>query len=153
MDSDKRIYIRDKRSPIPSSEVTSRVMSSIKAKNTKPEMILRKLLWKSGLRGYRLHWKGVEGRPDIAYPGKKIAIFINGCYWHRCPKCDLPIPKTNADFWKTKFSRNVARDAYKKKVLEDQEWKILTFWECDIKENPTTLVPQVKIAIKIVDKK
>ena len=83
-------YIRDKRSPKPLSESTSKVMSANKAKNTKPEIALRKALWSEGYKGYRLNWKNVPGRPDIAYPGKKIAIFVNGCYWHRCPKCDLP---------------------------------------------------------------
>ena len=103
-------YSRDKRSPTPSSESTSKVMSANKAKDTKPEIKLRKILWKEGIRGYRLNWKKAPGRPDIAFPGRKIAIFINGCYWHRCPKCDLPLPKSNVQFWKDKFDNNIARD-------------------------------------------
>ena len=103
-------YLRDKRSPTPSSESTSKVMSANKSKDTKPEIKLRKILWKEGIRGYRLNWKKAPGRPDIAFPGRKIAIFINGCYWHRCPKCELPLPKSNVQFWKDKFDNNIARD-------------------------------------------
>ena len=126
-------YSRDKRSPKPLSESTSKVMSANKAKNTKPEILLRKALWEKGIRGYRLNWKKAPGRPDIAFPGKKIAIFINGCYWHRCPKCDLPLPKSNVQFWKDKFDKNIARDKKKNKELLDLGWNVLVFWECDIK--------------------
>ena len=126
-------YSRDKRSPKPLSESTSKVMSANKAKNTKPEILLRKALWEEGVRGYRLNWKKAPGRPDIAFPGKKIAIFINGCYWHRCPKCDLPLPKSNVQFWKDKFDKNIARDKKKNKELLDLGWHVLVFWECDIK--------------------
>ena len=87
-------YIRDKRSPKPSSKTISKVMSANKAKDTKPELKLRKALWNEGLKGYRLNWKHVPGRPDIAFDGRKIAIFIHGCYRHRCPESDLPLPKS-----------------------------------------------------------
>jgi len=140
-------YIRDKRSPEPSSSIASKVMSSIQAKNTKPEIIFRKLLWKNGIRGYRLHWKNVAGRPDISFPGKKIAIFINGCYWHRCPKCNLPIPKSNAAFWESKFHKNVRRDKEKREILESLGWMVFVFWECEIKENPFPLIKEVKSSI------
>jgi DNA mismatch endonuclease (patch repair protein) len=84
-------------------------MRSNKGKNTSPEISMRKALRDNGASGYRLHWK-VPGKPDIAYPGRKIAIFVNGCFWHRCPRCDLPLPKSNTGFWTGKFERNVARD-------------------------------------------
>lgn len=73
-------YIRDGRAPIPEKEATSHIMSSIKDRNTKPELILRKALWYNGVKGYRKHWKKVPGRPDIAFPGKKLAVFVNGCF-------------------------------------------------------------------------
>ncbi|MBT6568273.1 MAG: hypothetical protein HON19_05160 [Flavobacteriales bacterium] len=78
-------YTRDGRAPIPDKEITSRLMSSIKDKNTKPELAIRKAMWNNGVKGYRLHWKKVPGKPDIAFPSKKVAIFVNRCYWHRCP--------------------------------------------------------------------
>jgi len=126
-------YLRDGRAPIPESEVTSRVMSANKGKNTKPELILRQLLWDSGLRGYRLHWKKAPGRPDIAYPGRKLAIFVNGCYWHRCPHCELPLPKSNTKWWKEKFERNTERDKRKLAALEEAGWRTLVVWECEMK--------------------
>ena len=129
----RKKYIRDKRSPKPLSEATSKVMSANRAKDTKPEILFRKVLWANGIRGYRLNWRKAPGRPDIAFPGKKIAIFINGCYWHRCPYCKLPLPKTNTKFWKEKFDRNIARDKKKNKQLLDLGWNVLVFWECDIK--------------------
>ena len=128
-------YIRDGRAPIPVKETTSRVMSANKAKNTKPEIMLRKALFHNGLRGYRLHWKKAPGRPDIAYPGKKIAIFVNGCYWHRCPHCKPSFPKSNVEFWMNKFEKNKERDKRKKAELEEAGWKYFVFWECEIKEN------------------
>ena len=137
-------YIRDKRSPRPLKESTSKVMSANKAKNTKPERLVRKALWDNGVRGYRLNWKKAPGKPDIAFPGKKIAIFINGCFWHRCPKCDLSLPKSNIEFWKEKFERNIARDKRKNEELFDFGWKVLTLWECKLKEDLGRQILKVK---------
>lgn len=128
-------YIRDGRAPIPEKESTSKVMSANKGKNTKIEVVFRKLLFHNGFRGYRIHWKNAPGRPDIVFPGKKMAIFIHGCFWHRCPICNLPLPKTNTEFWKTKFSMNQDRDARKIEQLNDLGWKTVVIWECEIKRN------------------
>lgn len=130
-----RNYIRDGRAPIPENESTSKVMSSIKGKNTKPEVMLRKYLWNNGIRGYRLHWKKVPGRPDIAFPGKRLAIFVNGCFWHRCPICSPALPKSNTEFWRDKFDKNVQRDEVKNNELKKLGWKVMTIWECQIKSN------------------
>jgi len=99
-------YIRDGRSPIPKSENTSKVMSANKAKDTKPELKVRMKLFQEGLRGYRIHYKKAPGSPDICFTTKKMAILIHGCFWHRCPKCKLPLPKSNTEFWQKKFSNN-----------------------------------------------
>lgn len=125
-------YIRDGRAPIPKSETTSRIMSKIRAKNTKPEILLRKALWKEGCRGYRLHWKKAPGRPDICFPGKKVAIFVHGCFWHRCPHCKPSMPKTHKKFWQEKFQNNKERDKKKIKALKKQGWEVLTIWECQL---------------------
>ncbi|KXK00876.1 MAG: T/G mismatch-specific endonuclease [Acidobacteria bacterium OLB17] len=108
-------------------------MSANRSKNTKPEMLLRRSLWRANLRGYRLHYKRVPGRPDISYVSKKVAIFVHGCFWHRCPKCNYPLPKTNTQFWQTKFDSNVERDRRKKADLTRLGWKVVTVWECDLK--------------------
>ncbi len=110
-------------------------MQGNKAKDTKPELILRKALRHSGMIGYRLHWKKAPGRPDLSYPGRKLAVFVHGCYWHRCPHCQLSLPKSHQEFWKAKFEANVARDEKKQKELLDQGWKFCVIWECEIKKD------------------
>jgi len=141
-------YIRDGRAPIPEKESTSRVMSANKAKNTKPELILRRTLFKNGLRGYRIHWNRLPGHPDIAFTKKKIAIFVNGCFWHRCPYCAPSYPKSNQDFWENKFRENKARDEKKKTMLEQMGWKVFVFWECQIKADPMSVANNLKKYIK-----
>ncbi len=137
-------YLRDGRAPIPLKESTSKVMRANKAKNTTPEITLRRLLSIKGIKGYRLNWKKAIGRPDIAFPGRKIAIFINGCYWHRCPYCKPSFPKTHKAFWREKFTKNKLRDKEKISILRQNGWKVLTIWECQIKKRPIQSVLRVK---------
>jgi len=137
-------YLRDGRAPIPESEVTSRVMSRIRGKDTKPEFVLRRALREVGAPGYRLHWKKAPGRPDIAYPGRKLAVFVHGCYWHRCPHCSPSIPKTHTDFWQKKFARNQERDARKLRELEDAGWEVIVLWECEIKKDSVGSAMNIK---------
>ena len=127
-------YIRDGRAPTPENESISRLMSANKAKNTTPELLVRKYLWKDGFRGYRLNYKKVVGRPDIAFSKKNIAIFVHGCFWHRCPICDLELPKSNRGFWKEKFRKNRERDKKKIDTLENNGWRTFVIWECQTKE-------------------
>lgn len=110
-------------------------MQGNKRSDTKPELIVRKALRKAGLTGYRLQWKKVPGRPDIAFPGRKVAIFVNGCFWHRCPRCHPSMPKRNTEFWVAKFDRNVARDALAIKKLHDMGWTPIVIWECELKKD------------------
>jgi len=137
-------YVRDKRSPKPKSETVSKVMRANRPENTKPEIALRKKLWQNGLSGYRLHYKKAAGKPDIAYVSKKIAIFVHGCFWHRCPDCDLPMPKTNIDFWEQKFRKNKERDERKIKELKTAGWKVFIIWECQLKQQSEKLIRQLK---------
>lgn len=126
-------YIRDKRSPIPEKEITSKIMSAIKGKNTLPEKIFRKKLWNEGLIGYRLHKNNMPGNPDIIFSRKKVAIFVNGCFWHRCPYCKLSIPKSHKSYWKDKFIKNVDRDKKNYELLTNDGWLVCVVWECKIK--------------------
>ena len=137
-------FQRDGRAPIPESETTSHVMSANRGKNTGPELLLRKSLRDVGEPGYRIHWKKAPGRPDIAYPGKRVAIFVNGCFWHRCPHCNPSTPKTHQEFWQVKFTRNVERDRKRKESLENDGWTVLTFWECQIRNNPRCVALKIK---------
>ncbi len=120
--------------PAPSSAATTNVMKANKGTNTKPELLMRRRLREAGLTGYRLHWK-VPGRPDIAWPGKRTALFINGCFWHRCPHCQLPLPKSNVEYWLVKFETNQERDARNIAALEEAGWNVHVVWECQLKKN------------------
>ena len=139
-------FMRDGREPVPASEGTSRSMRSNKGRDTRPEIVLRKALRGAGLSGYRLHWK-VPGRPDIAYPGRKVAVFVNGCFWHRCPVCDLPLPKSNTGFWKAKFEANAERDLRVTHALEADGWIVVTVWECEIRRDLSSAVRCVEDAV------
>lgn len=143
----EKLYIRDRRSPDPKDERTSYTFSRIKAKNTKPEVTLRKKLWESGIKGYRVHYKSLPGRPDILFKKAKLAIFVNGCFWHRCPYCNLPIPKNNSIFWKDKFDKNKLRDKTKIEKLNELGYKVITFWECQIKEDICMIINLIKEAL------
>jgi len=109
-------------------------MQGNRARDTAPELKLRRLLREAGYPGYRLHWKKVPGHPDIVYPGRKIAIFVNGCFWHRCPHCNPATPKSNTAFWEAKFEANRERDARKTRQLEAMDWVVVTVWECEIRQ-------------------
>ena len=128
-----RHYIRDGRAPIPTNERTSRTMSAIRAKNTKPELLVRKMLLSAGVNRYRLHPKNVPGRPDIAFSKAKLAIFVNGCFWHGCPYCKLKLPKTHRVFWRNKITANKLRDARKNHELKKSGWRSLTIWTCRLR--------------------
>lgn len=127
-----RTFKRDKRSPVPSSDKISYIMSTIKQKNTKPEMAIRRALFALGIKGYRLHLSKIPGKPDLAFVSKKLAIFIHGCFWHRCPYCNLPTPKSNTTYWLEKFEKNVSRDGKKIQALKELNWDIVVIWECQI---------------------
>ncbi|TSC85593.1 MAG: DNA mismatch endonuclease, patch repair protein [Parcubacteria group bacterium Gr01-1014_8] len=123
-------------------------MSAIRAKNTKPELLVRKVFRKVGIRGYRLHWNKVAGRPDIVFPKKKVAVFVHGCYWHGCPHCKLTLPKTHRAFWRAKFKRNKERDAHKTKDLRKLGWRVLTVWEHQIKKDADQIAARVVKALR-----
>ena len=129
--------------PKASSEAIRKTMKSNKGTNTKPELEFRKRLWESGIRGYRINYKKLPGSPDICFTRWKLAIFINGCFWHRCPYCKPNLPKKNASFWKQKFSDNIERDKRVRNELEYAGWKVLTVWECKAKKDLTNQVQRV----------
>ena len=135
-------------SPPASSEVTSKTMKANIARDTGPELTMRRALRDIGLLGYRLNWKGAPGRPDIAYPNHRVAIFVHGCFWHRCPYCKPSLPKTHTDFWRRKFERNVTRDRRKIAALKKRGWKVFVFWECQIKKDSIRLASKARGYVK-----
>jgi len=112
------------------SEQRSAVMRRVRSKNTKPELAVRSALHRRGLR-YRLH-RDMPGRPDIVFPGAKVAVFVHGCFWHLhdCPK-GQNAPKTRVEFWQSKRQQTRARDERIQRELEGAGWRVLTIWECE----------------------
>lgn len=137
------------------NNVYSYVMSRIKGKNTKPEVLVRKYLYNQGFR-YRLNVKGIVGSPDIVFKKYKTVIFVNGCFWHGHEECgSFKPPKTNADFWVKKINRNRERDLQVKQTLINQGWNVITIWECMLKKKnrENTLNGLLLLLSKIVIKR
>lgn len=127
-------YTRDSRSPVPKNVRTSYLMSKVRSSGTTPELVVRKLLSSNKIRGYRLNNSKVSGTPDICLTRAKIAIFIHGCFWHRCPTCALTLPRHNRKFWSEKFKANKIRDRRNRHLLKNEGWEVITLWECEIKK-------------------
>ena len=126
-----------------SEEKRSEVMSLIRSKNTKPEKIVRSMLYYMGLR-FRRHRRDLPGRPDIVLPKYGLAIFVHGCFWHFHQGCrDGKIPQSNQDYWEPKLKRNVKRDKDSLAALKDAGWNTLVIWECEVKKQ----LPQVQLKI------
>jgi len=109
-------------------------MRHIKSKDTKPELILRALLREAGFPGYRLHRPDLPGKPDIAFIGRKKAIFVHGCFWHQHGCGKYKMPESRKDYWLPKLRNNVERDRKHKEELQAIGWSVLTVWECEFKD-------------------
>jgi DNA mismatch endonuclease (patch repair protein) len=122
-------------------------MSRIRGKDTSPELKIRKKLYSQGLRGYRVHYQ-LPGRPDITFTRYRIAVFIDGCYWHKCPEC-FTEPQTRREFWMNKINRNVERDKEINLLLESDGWHVLRFWEHQVRKDAQSVVDMIYNAIQI----
>lgn len=112
----------------------SRLMRGVAQADTAPELIVRRVAHSLGLR-FRLHGRGLPGRPDIVFPRRRTVIFVHGCFWHHHVSCTrATIPKTNTSFWLEKFSANIARDERKRVELEALGWRVIVVWECETKD-------------------
>lgn len=121
------------------TETRSKNMAAIKNKNTKPELLVRKYLHAAGYR-YRLHY-GIKGKPDIVFPKQKVALFVNGCFWHGHTCQYMVMPKTNTGFWHKKINSNIERDRKNQEILKSEGWHVIILWECRLrpKEKEKTL--------------
>lgn len=123
----------------------SRIMAAIRCRDTGCELVLRRALWRHGLRGYRTRAK-VAGHPDVAYVSRRVAVFVDGCFWHRCPMCYRPA-RHRAEFWDSKIARNVARDREVTHAWQDAGWIVLRFWEHEVRANVEHCVMAVAAAL------
>ena len=123
-----------------SPELRRRTMQAVRSKNTRPELLVRRLLHANGYR-YRLHSNKLPGCPDLVFPGRKKVLFIHGCWWHGhdCQRGSR-VPKTNVVYWTKKVIRNRNRDADSRKQLEAQGWKVLAIWECELNDESSALM-------------
>jgi DNA mismatch endonuclease (patch repair protein) len=119
------------------AQTRSRMMGGIRGKDTQPELRLRRALHALGFR-YRLHVKGLPGRPDMVFPKYRAVVFVHGCFWHghECPV--FRWPKTRPEFWRAKIEGNRARDARQIQALMDDGWRVAVVWECDLRQPATT---------------
>lgn len=117
-----------------SPEDRRKTMRSIKSAHTRPERRLRALLSAMKYSGWRLNPQDIPGKPDIAFIDKKVAIFVDGCFWHGCPICNRPIPVTNRAYWEIKIQGNIDRDKNYDKHLRGIGWKVIRIWEHEIKK-------------------
>ena len=133
--------------PLSPAERSER-MSLVRSRDTKPEVTVRQFLHAAGLR-YRLHRRIAGARPDIIFPGRRIAVFVHGCMWHQHPDpaCKLArMPKSRLEFWRPKLEGNRARDERQRVSLEDAGWTALTVWECQVRDlgRLATLVDKIR---------
>lgn len=124
-------------------EKRSQIMSKIRSKNTKPELKIKKML-----RGTYLRFqpKNISGKPDFASKSKKIAVFIDGCFWHGCRKC-RSIPESNKEFWEDKIRYNKKRDRKNTRLLKNGGYTVLRFWEHEVNKNPDSVLKSIKEAM------
>jgi DNA mismatch endonuclease (patch repair protein) len=117
-------------------------MASIRSSDTRPERLLRSALWREGLRGFRCHWPGPGGRIDIAFTRWKVAILVDGCFWHGHPSKWQP--GRWEGYWNEKIKRNIARDRRHDQALTDAGWRVLRFWDLDVEHDPSAVVERVR---------
>ena len=129
---------------IVSKKKRSQMMAGIKSKNTKPELVIRKLLFNAGYR-YRLNKPTLGVKPDLVLKKWNLCIFVNGCFWHRHTGCKLAsIPKSNHEFWEKKFKQNISRDEKNYKLLKKNGWNVGIIWECSIRNKKININTLIK---------
>lgn len=122
----------------------SHLMSQVRGKNTKPELIVRSFLHRNGYR-FRLHVRSLPGTPDIVLPKYKTVIDVRGCYWHRHKGCKkTTTPSTNVEFWQKKFAENIARDQRTETELRKLGWRVIVIWDCEIPKKLSNILQQLQ---------
>jgi DNA mismatch endonuclease (patch repair protein) len=138
--AERSLTATDPRNPHPTSLNARISMIGNVGRGTSPEVALRAALRAAGARGYRLN-RRIEGvRPDIVFGPAHIAVFVHGCFWHRCATCRHPLPRSHRDFWLAKFRRNRQRDRQKRTRLERAGWRVIEVWEHEVRDDLARVV-------------
>jgi DNA (cytosine-5)-methyltransferase 1 len=143
----KRPVGRPKKVRLETPQLRSRIMRAVKSSNTSVEKILRKALCSVGLRGYRLHDARVPGTPDVVFRRQRVAVFVDGCFWHGCPKCYRE-PQSKKEYWRMKVRRNIERDNTVNSACFDAGWRVVRFWEHDVIGAPARAASAVLRAVR-----
>lgn len=133
------------KSPPASSAGRQRIMASIRSRDTRPERLLRKALWDAGVRGWRCDWRGPGGRVDIAFTRWKVAVFVDGSFWHGHPSKWQP--DRWKGYWDEKIKRNIARDARHNAALRDAGWLVIRVWDFEVEHEPAALAARIRAAL------
>lgn len=135
-----------------SKERRSWNMSRIRGADTKPEVLVRSWLFRDGFR-FRKNDRRLPGAPDVVLPRYKVVIFVNGCFWHRHRGCRYAyMPKSRIDFWTKKFAQNTVNDKLNRDRLEAMGWKVITIWECELKENMNEVMGNIETILKTISR-
>lgn len=129
-----------------SKETRSRVMARIRSKDTRPELLLRRALWAEGVRGWRLHPKALPGRPDLAFTRSRVAVFVDGRFWHGHP--DFFTPGKSGEYWDAKITRTQERDRAANDALASAGWTVLRFWDFEVERELDWCVHRVAEALR-----
>jgi DNA mismatch endonuclease (patch repair protein) len=124
----------------------SEIMRRVRGRDTSPERLLRKALWAQGLRGYRLNVRKLQGCPDVVFSRARVAVFVDGCFWHGCPK-HCRMPSSNRQYWDRKIGRNVERDKRHARELRKAGWTVIRLWEHQVRESLGRCAARVERAV------
>jgi DNA mismatch endonuclease, patch repair protein len=127
-------------------EQRSRIMAAIGSRNTKPELTLRRALWAAGVRGWRCHYKRAPGTPDLAWPRRRIAVFVDGALWHGHPSRYKP--GRSGKYWDDKIARNIERDNENNRDLEAAGWTVIRVWDFEVRKDLSRIVEQISEALQ-----
>lgn len=145
----RRSHPKVPRPPPPSSLWTSIAMQGNRAKGTKPELALVDALKRHGVRRFTSNAADLPGKPDITFPALKLAVFVHGCFWHRCPHHRWTLPKSNTEYWRLKFRLNRARDRKKARELRVLGWQVIAIWECEIRRDADACAKRLREALAL----
>ncbi len=141
---------RPRKPRVEAPEVRSRIMRAVPGRNTSTERVLRRALWVEGLRGFRLHNKEVPGTPDVVFARARLAVFVDGCFWHGCPRCYRE-PKSRKEYWTMKVQRNKDRDARVNEACATAGWGVLRLWEHEVVRSSERSARRVMKALKAME--